>query len=274
MSFLSGITSAIGDVVNPIMGIVNAGVSAFSGMQAANAQKETNQQNLQIARETNAFNAAQAEAERAWATRFAETAYQRTRTDMLQAGFNPMLAMMKGPTGAPTGASASGISATFQNPTAVGIGAAAQAANVANQLADVDLKKSSADLNRAQIPRVQAETGLTLQQQKKVIAEVEVLDRAKFTEEWRAALMRWKSELAQFQADKMNPVELEELKYKVQLIEYSLEGAKNTAEGQKKWEWYMQNIAPILPDLLKSSSAASAAQAAMRPRPRALIFGR
>lgn len=281
MSFLSGIgdvlksvTGAIGDIVSPISGILDAGLSYLSGSQAADTQEKINQQNLQIARETNAFNAQQAGLNREWGTYMSSTAYQRAVPDMINAGLNPMLAYQQGGAAVPGGSSASGVTATMQNPKLAGAQAAAATAEIANRVADVQLKQSQADVNRAQVPQIQAQTMLTTEQQNKIKAEVEVLDRAKFTEEWRARLEQVRGELAEYQLAKMNPLERAELAYKVKLIEYSLDAAKNTSEGQKKWAWYMQNVAPLLPDLLKSTTAAGHVGSAMRPRPRALIFGR
>lgn len=53
------------------------------------------------------FNASQAEIQRDYQTKMANSAWQRGMTDMKAAGLNPILAYQKGPASSPTGAAAS-----------------------------------------------------------------------------------------------------------------------------------------------------------------------
>lgn len=82
MSFFDGLLSGVGGLIS-------------------NVWTDKRQEDAQ------AFNAAQAEINRAFQERMSNTAYQRGMKDMKDAGLNPILAYQKGPASSPTGASAS-----------------------------------------------------------------------------------------------------------------------------------------------------------------------
>lgn len=96
--------------------------SIGAGLQYA-AQQQTNATNLQIARETNQFNSAEAQKNRDWETEMSNTAIQRSMADYKAAGLNPWLAVQGGASGAstPSGSSAHGVAAEMEAPNIGGL---------------------------------------------------------------------------------------------------------------------------------------------------------
>lgn len=87
----------------------------------ASLQNSANYASLTSARETNAFNAAEAEKNRQFQLEMSNSSYQRAVSDLLKAGLNPVLAYMNGGASTSSGSQASGVSAKFDS----GIGALA-----------------------------------------------------------------------------------------------------------------------------------------------------
>lgn len=210
MGFFDGIFDTIGDVLGGIgttigglFGGITGGDLLGAGAGYAGAD-QTNRMNLAIARENSAFNAAEAQRQREWASNEAyinrdfqrvlsNTAYVRAMDDMRTAGLNPMLAFSQGGASSPAGSVPSGAAAQAVQPApminrlAAGLAAAQQAATI--RLTESEAKKTDAEAQRTRMEtpaegqikrRIEAETErlisqvyLTEQQRKLVIEEVD-----------------------------------------------------------------------------------------------------
>lgn len=87
----------------------------IGGSFSSKGQQQTNAENLQIAQETDQFNASEAQKNRDFQERMSDTQWQRGVADMRAAGLNPALAYQQGGASSPSGTSASGVTAHMDN---------------------------------------------------------------------------------------------------------------------------------------------------------------
>lgn len=104
-------------------------MAGASGLGSYFGQRETNQMNLQIAREMNKFNAAEAVRNRQFQERMSNTSHRREVADLKAAGLNPLLSATGG-SSTPAGATATAGSAHMENAVQSGITSAMEAKNL------------------------------------------------------------------------------------------------------------------------------------------------
>lgn len=156
------------------MGPVGAiGGAIIGGIASLFGQKSANDANLRIARETNKFNAKEAQLNRDFQERLSGTAYQRSMEDMKKAGLNPMLAYSQGGASTPSGATASGQSAHMESVIAPAIATALEIRRVKKEL---DGLQSQTDLNSAIADTQRAQTHLNKTNAKVAAKNEEVID--------------------------------------------------------------------------------------------------
>lgn len=114
-------------------------------------------------RETNEWNASQAQLNRNFQERMSSSAWQRSVADMKQAGINPMLGIMKGGASSPAGGMA-----TASNPEGAGIDAFN---NTMQSSANWRAQRSKQKLEQAQIAQVNSATDLTKAQKDSVVLD-------------------------------------------------------------------------------------------------------
>lgn len=257
--------------------------SLISGLFAEEGQEDANQQNLQIARENSAFNAAQAGLQREFQERMANTAYQRGTADMKASGLNPMLAYMQGGAHSPTGAMGQAVQpAEMKNAAGAGVAAAAQAAQASNLLATTDKVK-------AETRNVEADTEI---KKGEIIERDEHGQIKNLPSTYSARLKQSQGEQAHYAAKKLiedtylSKQQQEKVKAEIAnlfqqgknidaqtllrqteniLLKYEIPGAKNFAQHQKDYDKYNINVKPFVKDIgTAANSAASVLRFRMR----------
>lgn len=138
---VNAITNAFSNLANTTINQANAAnnASAAAAYYATNASMADAQRNREfqqsIYNQTSAYNAAEAEANRAWQTEMSNTSYQRAVKDMKAAGINPILAYSNGGAVTPSGSTAS--VGTLSGSTGNAYTYQAQQANMNNTLVTI-----------------------------------------------------------------------------------------------------------------------------------------
>lgn len=136
-----------GGMLGDILGFGSSMTDTFMDYRA---QQEANQMNLQIARETNGFNAEQSKMNRDWQSSMSNSAHQREVADLKAAGLNPILSARNQGASSPGGSAASGIGATMQPASMGGLNRGLNSAmSVMNMAADLKNKNAQAGLTEA-----------------------------------------------------------------------------------------------------------------------------
>lgn len=241
------------------------------------------QRNVAEASSNRSFQAGQAGAAMNFAERMAATSYQRAVGDLAKAGLNPMLAYSQGGAPSPQGTAghgaqaqatpASGSQASYgnyarQESTAIAaLNSAAASINLRNAIkqgenieADTILKQSQANREVASAGNLNMSTMAIQESIPKIKAEADHLRAQTGTEIWKQTVMEVEKNLKQLEAmvraEEISLVEAQTqlTKIKTVLAHLAEPEARNAANAQDSW--WMRNVSPYLPDLLKSTGAA------------------
>lgn len=283
MPSIFGIDDAI------IGGIIAAGGSAYAANRASASVAGSNQANKELFYAANQFSAQQAQWDRSfaqseagvardWQQQMSSTAYQRAVKDMEAAGLNPMLAVSQGGASTPAGAvghssapssvSPPRMESTFQAGMSSGIQLAQALASNKNLEADTVLKKAQTQREISSAGNIEQQTVRIQVELPKLQAEARLLSAQGDTELIRQTALKAEAALKytqeQVESKKIDFTEAQTQAEKARtvLLKLAEPEARNAANAQDSW--WMRNISPYMPDVLKSTGAASSVRGLTR----------
>lgn len=258
-----------------IFDLIPAAISAIGGFLG---QDDTNDSNRQIAADTNAASAQQAERQMAFQERMSNTSYQRAIADMSAAGLNPMLAYSQGGASTPSGAMGSVVPRQYMSPITAAGSSAQQTAQLVTALAktaaDTDLAKAQTDTERErpavereraqnikldtdqkaqlikqseqQVENLKAQYKLTNEQAAQI--GFQVVKTIEETANIRVEMDRIKADIGRIKADTGNKL--------VDTVLKNLEVPLRKNEANAQDSWWKRNVAPYLGDVGKVTGSA------------------
>lgn len=286
MGLLSGILGAVAPAIGsffggPVGGIIGSAVGAgITGHSAASAASDQNRMNYEMAQNqmdfqreqqsvAHAFSAQQVAEQREWSEKMSNTAYQRGVKDMQSAGLNPMLAYHQGGATTPSSSAPSGVSGgqgARAEMNAPGIAAINTALAAAKTRAEVQKLDAETLVAKAQVPRIEQETKTSVSSAAHLDAQTKTLQgvlphdiekkiaEAGLTKQlWNVAIQSEQKTVAEFK----HTLEQTKLtKAEIEVVLNTLPRLRNEAKAQEEYSWWMQNIHPFLPDILRGTSSA------------------
>lgn len=241
------------------------GGAAIGALAGYLGQESANDTNVMLSRETSAFNAQQAQLNRDFQERMSNTSYQRAINDMEQAGLNPMLAYSQGGASAPSGSSASGVTAHVENemlPLASAFQYASTLAQVEKLEAETEETRARtvSELERPENLRQERSESVqrvvNLQAQENRLAEQNALSRAQ-VEKLKHEVFVLKEEQGIRAAELM-------LK-RLEMMLKEMEFPQAIAEAKAWATDYGQNVRPYLRDVQGAAGSASSVLRSVNP---------
>ena len=287
-----GLFSALGGIVGSFFGPV--GTAAGGAIGGAIDQSQSQSSAKDATNSANAFNADQALTNREWQERLSNTAMQRRVADLQAAGLNPMLAYSQGGAAVPSGGYASSVSPDAMinsgfRAAEVSSQAKIADAQAANLTADTVNKQAQTDNYAALAANTRAQTALMMAQVpvQETTARLQAVNAEKSQQDIRESQSR-----VDYLVERGKLTVLEGQKIKAELPNIILNRnliVANTGESNAKASmldaesrligvntglatlqfpravnessaqesWWMKNVSPYLPDILKGTGAAA-----------------